>query len=162
MLVYTPDPHHQFPSRHRTTARMETTIDKPLTAQERRDYEKNTGVIRKGMGTFVEVGSALKDIRDRRLYREEFPGITFEAYCRDRWDITKSYANYVIGAATVIENLTTIVVKPATESQARPLTNPKLDDPAEAWERAVETAPKDDDGKPKITAKPVSFSTSMT
>ena len=40
--------------------------------------------------------------------------------------------------------------------QTRPLT--QLDDPeqqAEAWERAVETAPKDDNGKPKITAKHV-------
>ena len=128
--------------------------------QERRDYEKQTGVIRKGMATFVEVGSALKDIRDRRLYREEFKGITFEAYCRAEWDIDKPHAHRLICASDVVAAVP-MGTKPTSERQARPLT--QLDDPeeqAEAWERAVKTAPKDDAGKPKITAKPVSFSTS--
>ena len=45
------------------------------------------------------------------------------------------------------------MVRPANEAQARPLT--KLDTPSEqaaAWKEVVDTAPKDDDGEPIITA----------
>ena len=102
-----------------------------------------------------EVGNALKDIRDRRLYRESHA--RFEDYSQAKWDIGRNYANKKIAAAVIIKNVgTTVPIKPTSERQARPLI--AIDDPeeqAEAWERAVETAPKDDDGKPKITAKHV-------
>ena len=130
---------------------MTTAIDNPLTAREMRDYEKNTVLVRDNIAAVFKVGAALKDIRDRRLYREDHG--TFEAYCRDEWDIDRTYAHRLIESSGVVEVLP-IGNKPATESQARPLT--QLDDPeeqAEAWERAVETAPKDDDRKPKVTAK---------
>ena len=42
-------------------------------------------VINRGLATFVEVGNALLRIRDERLYRAEFG--TFEAYCRQRWQM---------------------------------------------------------------------------
>ena len=91
------------------------------------------------MGTFVEVGNALKDIRDRRLYREGFG--RFEDYCRTEWDIDRTYAHRLIESAEVVEVLS-IGNKPKTESQARPLT--QLDAPenqVEAWERAVGRLP---------------------
>jgi phage N-6-adenine-methyltransferase len=40
-------------------------------------------VIERGLATFVEVGNALLEIRDDRLYRETHR--TFEDYCRERW-----------------------------------------------------------------------------
>ena len=46
-----------------------------------------------------------------------------DAYCRERWDMGRNYANRQIAAAQVIENLVPIgTILPATESQARPLT----------------------------------------
>ena len=39
-------------------------------------------VIAKGRKTFLEVGRALMEIRDTRLYRREYSG--FEEYCQTR------------------------------------------------------------------------------
>ena len=40
-----------------------------LTTVEQRDPETFEGVVQAGIDTFVEVGRALAEIRDRRLYR---------------------------------------------------------------------------------------------
>jgi hypothetical protein len=47
-------------------------------------------VIAKGKKTFVEVGLALAEIRDLRLYKREYSG--FEEYCRKKWGWEKAYA----------------------------------------------------------------------
>ncbi len=46
---------------------------------------------------------------------------TFEAYCKGEWEFRRDYADKLIAASKVIDNLHTIVCKPASESQARPL-----------------------------------------
>jgi ParB family chromosome partitioning protein len=96
--------------------------------------------IERGMQTFVEVGLALMEIRDERLYRAEFR--TFEEYCNQRWGWGKSYANKLIASAEVMGNLGTIVpILPATETQTRPLAPLSPDLQREAWRQAVDTAP---------------------
>ena len=55
---------------------------------------------------FFEAGLALRQLRDRRLYRDTHPN-DFIGYCRDRFDKTKQAVNYLIAAAGVYENLTT-------------------------------------------------------
>lgn len=103
-------------------------------------------VIERGLKTFVDVGTALLEIRDSRLYRSEYD--TFEDYCRERWGMSRPRAYQLIDAAEVSTNLSTIVDKlPATESQARPLTSLTPEMQVQAWQQAVDTAP---DGK--ITA----------
>src|ERR1035437_2308549 len=76
--------------------------------------------IARGKKTFVEVGLALAEIRDLKLYKHEHN--SFEVYCREKWGWEKAYANHVIRAADAVkclpENLATIV---ATEGQAREL-----------------------------------------
>ena len=92
-----------------------------LDATERTDLANCEEVIDKGLRTFVEVGTALLTIRDRRLYRAQHG--TFEDYCQGRWGMSRPRAYQMIDAATVVGNLSTIVDKfPTTESQARPLT----------------------------------------
>ena len=59
-----------------------------------------------------------------------------------RWGWKRNYANKLIGAAKLIEALGTIVPKPLTESQVRPLTALPPERRAEAWKEAVETAPE--------------------
>ena len=63
-------------------------------------------IIQKGKDTFVEVGTALAEIRDSRIYRATFK--TFENYCQDRWGFTKNYVNRIIQAADVVTNLVPI------------------------------------------------------
>jgi hypothetical protein len=79
-------------------------------------------VVETGLTVFVKVGNALLEIRDSRLYRQQFP--TFEAYCKERWGLKQSRAYQLLDAAVVVGNLqsSTIVELPKTESQARPLT----------------------------------------
>ena len=55
--------------------------------------------IAKGKKTFVEVGLALAEIRDLRLYRRDYGG--FEEYCREKWGWTRQHAYRLIEAAPV-------------------------------------------------------------
>lgn len=99
-------------------------------------------VITYGLRTFVEVGNALAEIRDRRLYRAEHK--TFEDYCRDRWGFVQQHATRLIRAAEVIQNIESEPrgsLLPTTEKHARPLTRLEPAEQIAAWREAVETAP---------------------
>lgn len=60
-------------------------------------------VIERGKQAFVEVGTALAEIRDRRGYRFEFK--TFDEYCRARWDMSMQNAHLYIDASYVVKAL---------------------------------------------------------
>jgi hypothetical protein len=91
-----------------------------------------------GEKTFVDVGLALSEIREKRLYRETHN--TFEDYCRQRWGWARQRANQLISAASVVENLTTVVVKPDSERQARPLAALPPEKQSAVWEKATAKA----------------------
>jgi len=113
--------------------------EQQLTAVEQSALRDLEATIQRGLDTFVEVGNALMEIRDKRLYRAEFS--SFETYCNTRWEFSKRRANQLIGAAQVIHALGTIVPTfPQNESQARPLTKLPPERRAEAWQKAVATA----------------------
>ena len=114
-----------------------------LTTTEKNQLEACETVIEYGLKTFVDVGNALMEIRDDRLYRAEFD--TFENYCNTRWGLTRRHVNRTIAAAQVADHLGPMGPKPDNERQARPLTQLDPEQQAEAWQRAVETAPN---GKP--------------
>ena len=59
-----------------------------LAADEAAELAECEERIGRGLATFVEVGEALTRVRDGRLYRTSHR--TFEAYLRERWDMTKS------------------------------------------------------------------------
>ena len=110
-----------------------------LTSNERTQLEECEAVIERGLNTFVDVGNALAEVRDDKLYREYG---TFEEYCRDRWGISRPRAYQFIEAAETVGFLSTMVDTPPTsERQARPLTRLSPDAQAAAWQEAVETAP---------------------
>lgn len=106
-------------------------------------------VIERGLQTFIEVGSALMEIRNSRLYRQTHA--TFEEYCQERWDLRRSRTYQLMDAAEVVENLksSTIVELssgplplPLNEAQARPLARLGVDMQRQVWQKAVETAPQ--------------------
>jgi len=78
-------------------------------------------IIQRGMTNFVEVGNALLEISDRRLYRATHS--TFQEYVADRWKITARRAYQLCEAAEVVNALPEECVKNYTvnESQAREL-----------------------------------------
>lgn len=114
-----------------------------LPIAETEELARCEATIERGLGTFLEVGNALFAIRDGRLYRQTHG--SFDDYCRDRWGMSRQRANQLVDAAKVAANLTTTVVRPETESQARPLARLEPERQREAWQRAVELAPN---GKP--------------
>lgn len=116
-----------------------------LATQEAERLADLEVTIAQGLTTFVEVGAALAEIREARLYRETHG--TFEDYCRERWGMSRTHANRLVESATVVRNLAPMGATPANERQARALTSVPAKERAEVWKEAVETAPNG-----KITA----------
>lgn len=108
-----------------------------LAGTDRADLARLEATINHGLQTFVEVGAALAEIRDRRLYREEHG--TFEVYCEARWKMSRRQAYRLIDAADVVENVSNWShPTPASEAVARPLTGLPPAQQREAWSLAVE------------------------
>ena len=59
--------------------------------------------IARGKKTFVEVGLALAEIRDLRLYRREYGN--FNEYCQKKWGWQRRYAYNLIEGAEVVRSL---------------------------------------------------------
>lgn len=107
-----------------------------LTALERDRLGDLERVVDAGLQTFVDVGLALQEIRDGRLYRETAG--TFEAYLADRWSIKRAHGYRLIDAARVAEVVSPVGDIP-NERQARELA-PLLKEPEllqEAWSEVV-------------------------
>src|SRR5215204_6956553 len=85
-----------------------------LTTTESARLVELEDTIERGLETFVEVGNALLEIRESKLYRETHK--TFAAYVKARWGFTASRARQLIAAAK-----TATVVTVSNESQAREL-----------------------------------------
>ncbi len=143
----------------------------PAETRRRKELEK---IIVRGVMAHFEMGMAMAAIRDERLYMSTHG--TFEAYCKDLWEISDRRVRQYIAAVEVIRNLqdmantgqddahnrnhgsgyeqllyTNDIILPANERQARPLTYLKTPDQQfDAWRRVIETAP---DGR--ITARHV-------
>lgn len=124
-----------------------------LTATEAKSLTSCERTIEKGLKTCFEVGEALAHIRDNRLYRGSHK--TFETYCQDRWGWSRQRASQLILASEIEKGLSTTVDKPKNEAHSRPLSKLPKEDRSEVWERAVASAPKDEDGEPVITVKHV-------
>jgi hypothetical protein len=90
------------------------------------------GVIERGLETFREVGAALLEIRDSRLYRGTHE--SFEGYVGERWALGRSRAYQLMAAA----RLSTVVDVP-NQRQARELARPPDEEAVErVWRRAHE------------------------
>lgn len=87
--------------------------------QDRLTHLEN--IIASNQNRFYEIGKALKEIRDSRLYKLTLFE-TFEAYARSRWDIGRAQAYRLINAFSIIGNLSPIGdILPSNEAQLRPL-----------------------------------------
>jgi hypothetical protein len=109
-----------------------------LTFQEQKDLFQLETRVERG---FYIAGLALKQIRDRKLYRQKYK--TFEAYCRSRFDFTKAAARYLMGAVEVVDNLKSkqfVDIFPTKESQCRPLLGLTPEIQSQVWLEAVKQA----------------------
>jgi hypothetical protein len=88
----------------KTTA-LATLLEKygSLTQADTARLKELEAVIERGTKTFIEVGLALAEIRDLRLYRQTHA--TFEAYCAEQWGWTRQRSYQLMNAATVVKLL---------------------------------------------------------
>lgn len=107
---------------------------------------------RKVERAFHEAGTALRELRDKRLYRSTHK--TFEAYCRDRFGFNRAHPYRLIDAAVVIDNLSSAnqadnlspnrrQIMPTKIEQVRSLVALEPEKQQQVWQEAVEQA----DGK---------------
>lgn len=108
----------------------------PLTTNEQQRLHALEQVVRRGINVYRDVGDALLQIRDQRLYRAKFS--TFERYCAEQWGLSKRHANRVIEAAGVANNIEEQVGRarpiPETIRQASELAVLPDELQAEVWE----------------------------
>jgi hypothetical protein len=81
----------------------------PQEAQELRELEDT---IQESFESFLKTGLAFARIRFLKLYRATHD--TFESYCHDRWGLSLSRTNQIIGSVKVIENITQAFPQDAT------------------------------------------------
>jgi hypothetical protein len=113
--------------------------DQTITLKESARLVQLERTIETGMTTFVEVGNALMEIRDSKLYRVEYK--TFEAYCREKWGMSRRVAYFQIEGARAVKNVNKCSqIAPQNEAQARPLTKIPAAKQPEVWAKAVEIA----------------------
>jgi hypothetical protein len=120
---------------------------------EEKQLEQCEETIEQGLGTFLDVGRALAEIRDNRLYKGSHR--TFERYCKDRWDLGKAHAYrqiYGYEAVALLEQKRSPIgdknesedsdsvneihqemILPRNEAQVRPLTKLTPEQQVEAW-----------------------------
>jgi len=80
-----------------------TNHTRVMNVHEARRLAELEKMIARGKQTFVEVGLALADIRDLRLYKGEYS--SFREYCQKKWGWEKRYTNYVIAGAEAVRSL---------------------------------------------------------
>ncbi|GMV07382.1 MAG: hypothetical protein AMXMBFR53_36570 [Gemmatimonadota bacterium] len=96
------------------------TVGTQLTESERLAYNDANDQIRRHIEGFTIAAALLAQVRDRKLYREEYA--TFEEYCQGMWGWSRQRAYQLIGAAEVVTSLsTTVDTDGLTERHAREL-----------------------------------------
>ncbi len=115
-----------------------TTIEELTQDEEKERHRLELKVER----AFVEAGTALRQLRDGRLYRSTHK--TFEQYCQERFGFTRRHVDYLVLGSQVVENLQMRTngsqILPTTERQVRSMTRLKPEQQRKVWQQAVEQA----------------------
>ena len=132
----------------RPGSREKKVEEAPISAAEIKDFKRLDLAVQKGLAAFIECGIALKEIKDRKLWKAGNHK-TWEDYCIGVAGLSKSYALRIVKGAEIATELTERLpignpgnwIIPRSESQVRPLII--LDDverKVAAWTSAVEKA----------------------
>lgn len=127
-----------------------------LSAAERNRFKECERVIEIGLHAFVEVGNALLEIRQEKLYRSDYQ--TFESYCRERWQLKRQRAYELMEAAEIVvslsQSLRDIPSKklPQKEAHAAQLSKAPPDERPVIWKQIVSDS---ENSAKHITAKKI-------
>ncbi|MGK7950452.1 MAG: hypothetical protein AB4368_17120 [Xenococcaceae cyanobacterium] len=141
----------RFPPQRQVS--LEIVSDEKLSFEEERDRLRLERQVERA---FYQAGIALKELRDRRLYRSTHE--TFEKYCQDRFGMQRRHPYRLIDAAAVVDNILEMCpirtqnssdtsdtnkileIIPTSEWQIRSLTKLGPHQQREIWAKAVELA----------------------
>jgi hypothetical protein len=133
----------------------------PMSVREKKRLAELEEVVTTNFKAFYEVGCALREICESKLYRETHK--TFADYANDLWDMARCRAYQIIEAADIVDRLIPHVPElkmstngrqngsvshgrqiqkslPQNERQARALAKYPEDKQIEIWRQAVETS----------------------
>jgi len=116
----------------------------PLNPEQQNRLLELETTIERGLSTFLEVGQALLEIREQRLYRAAYKD--FESYCRERWHFSAHHGARIMRSIVVARNLLKNGSLPplptdATETLLRPLTSLEPSLQRSVWELAHKVNP---------------------
>lgn len=97
-----------------------TPNPEPLTDEQHEKLQELEDQIDENLSSSFKLAAALAQIRDEKLYRENFD--TFEEYCKTRWDYSRSYCARLAnmhGVVTDLKKYEGNQVFPSNELQAR-------------------------------------------
>lgn len=118
---------------------------KPLSTAEKQMLATDEQHVQSHLESFAPAGNALREIRDKRLYRESHA--TFEDYCRKRWEMSKTQANRLIAAAQTVDNIASVTPPEITghlkESTVRSLTSLNAAQQRKVFQKVIEASPPD-------------------
>jgi hypothetical protein len=126
----------------------------PLTRGEKELKAQLEGIVERGLEEFLKVGTALAELRAKRLYRTEFG--TFELYVQNRFGLHRSRVDALIRSSSVARSLLDhgIELSPTTnEATVRPLCGLPDDDNLRAatWEFVQTIAPECGPSQPIVS-----------
>ena len=136
----------QVPGRDPSFEERKLMQEKPLTKKEQKRRDELEGVIVKGMRAFVEVGLALREIKETRLWRTTHTN--FDDYCLEMHEMVARRGNQLVVSAGVMENLQSgnncshFKRLPINEAQVRPLTGFTPEEQIEIW-KEVDATPSE-------------------
>jgi hypothetical protein len=80
-----------------------SSVENQLSSSEALELKNLESTVERGLIAFWEIGLALRQIQEKRLYRQNYK--TFEEYCISRWEMSRRSAYQLIEAASVYENV---------------------------------------------------------
>lgn len=126
----------------------------PLELAEQKRLQELEGIIEHGLASFMTTGVALLEIREDKLYRDDYG--TFKEYCDKRWGMTDRNAQYIMNATKFRKELETrrgLRVLPSNVDQTVPLTRLKTKEQrAKAWKNAVQASGNGRPSAPVVAA----------
>lgn len=104
-----------------TTAPLPTT--EPISLDESMRLIELEKVVKAGKTTFFDVGNALAEIRDKRLYKADFT--SFDEYCVEKWGFKRAHARRLIEAAGIASEMAPVGFIPSERAARAIATVPK-------------------------------------
>ena len=110
----------------------------PLLPAERERFAELESVVQTHLETFLTVGRALAEIRNRRLFRQEFA--TFEDYCVKRWGFGGAHGLDLIRSTEVAEGLLASCAGPQGDAPLPPDLSPDALRPLQKLDAPLQSA----------------------